>query len=86
MTCIIDVSRTLFSDRGKNEDTSSSVTCIIDVPLSLTLCSVKVCYEDTNSSVACIINMPLSLTSCSGRDRQSVLLKLRERMKTPVVQ
>ena len=42
--------------------------------------------EDTNSSVACIINMPLSLTSCSGRDRQSVLLKLRERMKTPVVQ
>ena len=42
--------------------------------------------EDTNSSVACIINMPLSLTSCSGRDRQSVLLKLTERMKTPVVQ
>ena len=42
--------------------------------------------EDTSSSVTCIIDMPLSLTACSGRDRQSVLLKLRERMKTPVVQ
>ena len=42
--------------------------------------------EDTSSSLICIIDVPLSLTLCSGRDRQSVLVKLRERMKTPEVQ
>ena len=28
-----------------------------------------------------IIDVPLILTSCSGRDRQSVLVKLREKLK-----
>ena len=80
--CVIEV-------EGKNEDTSSSVTCIIDVPLSLTYCSgrdVLLKLRERISSVTCIIDVPLSLTACSGRDRQSVLLKWRERMKTPVVQ
>ena len=73
---------------GKNEDTSSSVACIINVPLSLTYCSgrdVLLKLRERISSVTCIIDVPLSLTGCSGRYKQSVLLKLRERMKTPVV-
>ena len=35
--------------------------------------------------MACIIDVPLSLTHCSGRGKQNWLVKLRERMKTPVV-
>ena len=30
--------------------------------------------------IICIIHIPLSLTLCSGRDSQSVLVKLKERM------
>ena len=78
--CVSDV-------KGKNEDTSSSVTCIIDVPLSLTRCSgrdsvseVEGKNEDTSSTIICIIDGPLSLTPCSGKDRQSVLVKLKERV------
>ena len=33
----------------------------------------------TISSMTFIIDMPLSLTGCSGRDRQSVVVKWRER-------
>ena len=56
------------------------------MPLSLTSlasCSdtsrqVEGKYEDASSSITCIIHFPLSLTDCSGRDRKSVLVKLRE--------
>ena len=57
-------------------------TFIIDVPLSLTdFCgrSVGGKDEDTISSMTFIIDVPLSLTYCSGRDRQSVVVKWRER-------
>ena len=47
----------------------------------------KVCvFEDTSSSVTCIIDLPLTLTDYNGRGKQSVSVKSRERMKTPVVQ
>ena len=72
LKCVIEV-------EGKNEDTSSSVACIINVPLSLTSCrerwtkcviEVEGKNEDTSSSVTCIIDVPLSLTLFSDRDTQ----------------
>ena len=79
LSSVTEIHKCVIEVEGKNEDTSSSVTCIIDMPLSLTACSGRDRQsvgknEDTSSSVACIINMPLSLTSCSGRDKKSVLL------------
>ena len=35
--------------------------------------------EDAIESMTFIIDVPLSLTLCSGRDRQSVVVKWRER-------
>ena len=60
---------------GKNEDTSSSVMCIINVPLSLTLCSGRErqsVFSEVEGKMktpvvhwhALIIDVPLSLTNC----------------------
>ena len=44
---VVEIDKCVIEVEGKNEDTSSSVTCIIDVPLSRTLFSdrdTQVCY------------------------------------------
>ena len=62
---------------GKNEDTSCIITCIIDMPFSLTGCSGRDCEvegknEDTSSSMTCMTYVPLSLTCWDGIEIDNV--------------
>ena len=60
------------------------MTFIIDVPLSLTLCSGRD-RQSVAIHISSIIDVPLSLTFCCGRDRKNVVVS-GGKMKTPLVQ
>ena len=92
MTFIIDVPLSLTDCSGRDrqrvvvkwrERWRHISSMISDVPLSLTSCSgrgeTKCGSEVEGKMISSIIDMPLSLTNCSGRDRQSVVVKWRER-------
>ena len=56
------------------------VMCHCHLPIAVAKCGSEVEGKmKTTSSTTFIIDVPLSLTGCSGRDRQSVVVKWRER-------